>query len=206
MKNIPLFVSIAALAVAVIALIGAPTSGKSKNTTKNVAAGTSEMSIAYVNLDTLVDAYDFYNDEKTELLAWSSEKETSLDSRYKALQRKAMELQQQVQSNMMTPTTAQKKGEQLGFQEQEILRDKQAYEYEAMDRNQKMTLTVFDSIKSYLKIYNEDKNYRLILANDTLGTSILLGDEGMDITREVLDGLNKRYRSGSSKKDTTSVK
>jgi len=205
MKNIPLFVSIAALAVAIIALIGAP-SGKTKSASKNVSANGAALQIAYVNLDTLVDAYDFYNDEKTQLLAWSNEKETSLDSRYKALQRKAMELQQQVQSNMMTPTTAQKKGEQLGYQEQEILRDKQAYEYEAMDRNQKMTLMVFDSIKTYLKIYNEEKNFSLILANDTLGTSILLGDEGMDITREVLDGLNKRYRTNTGKKDTVSVK
>ncbi len=205
MKNIPLFVSIAALVVAIVALIGSPT-GNKKTTTSNPTTGSSGLSVAYISLDTLVDAYDYYNEEKTKLIQWSEEKEVSLESRYKALQRKAMELQQQVQDKMMTPTTAQKKGEQLAYQEQEIMRDKQTYEYEAMDKNQQLTLSVFDSIKSYLKVYNADKNYNLILANDTLGTSILLGDQGMDITKEILDGLNKRYRTYAGTKDSSGTK
>ncbi len=201
MKNLPIIVSAIALVVAVIAIIGKPSGN---TTTANESSESANVNkIAYVNLDTLVDAYDYYNDEKTALLKWQNEKSVSLDSRYKALQRKAMELQKKVNDRMMTPTTAQKKGEQLAYQEQEIMRDKQTYEYQMMEKNQQLSLAVYDSIKNYLQIYNKDKGYNLILSNDTLGTSILLAGSNMNITKDIVTALNERYRS--AKKDTTVV-
>lgn len=198
MKNIPIIVSIVALALSIIAIVGSM-NNKTPDGSSSPAENTNPLDykIAYVNLDTLVDAYDYYNEEKTKLLKWQTEKETDLDSRYKALQRKALEIQKKVQDRMMTPTTAQKRGEQLAFQEQQIMQDKQTFEYESMEKNQKLTLAVFDSIKTYLRVYNKDKNYKLILSNDTLGTTILLGGSKMNITPDIIKGLNDRYRSAN---------
>ncbi len=165
----------------------------------NSSSSNNTLNIAYVKLDTLVEAYHFFSDEKTALLAESQQKQSDLEARYRNLQRRAYEIQSQVQNRMMTPTKAQKKQEQLAKDEQKILADKQMYELEILEKNQDLMKKVLDSIKNYVAIYNKDHNFNLIMTNDTLGSTILYAEDQMDITDDILTGLNKRYLN--SKKD-----
>ena len=48
---------------------------------------------------------------------------------------------------------------------------------------------LMDSIRNYVKIYNEDKHYDAIL----LKSAGLYFDESLDVTKEILEGLNARY-------------
>ena len=49
-----------------------------------------------------------------------------------------------------------------------------------------------DSLQNFLKDYNKDKNYDLILSK--AGDNILLAGKKFDITQDVINGLNKRYK------------
>ena len=49
-----------------------------------------------------------------------------------------------------------------------------------------------DSIQHYLKTYNQDKHYSLILSK--AGDNLLYADKAFDITNEVVAGLNKAYK------------
>ena len=52
-----------------------------------------------------------------------------------------------------------------------------------------------DSLQNFLKDYNKDKNYDLILSK--AGDNILLAGKTFDITQDVINGLNKRYKPAS---------
>ena len=65
------------------------------------------------------------------------------------------------------------------------------------DENQKNSLQLRDSINSFLKIYNKDKGYSLIISN-TGFDNLLYADPAYNITQEIVDGLNARY-SGINK-------
>ena len=49
-----------------------------------------------------------------------------------------------------------------------------------------------DSLQHFLKDYNADKKFDLILSK--AGDNILLGAQRLDITQDVINGLNKRYK------------
>ena len=52
---------------------------------------------------------------------------------------------------------------------------------------------VMDAIATYVAEYNKQKQFSLILTTTTATTTVINGDSGLDITREILDGLNAEY-------------
>ncbi len=83
---------------------------------------------------------------------------------------------------------------------QELIRNKQkqfsdyqqAMNTQAQQEDTKMTSDVVTQINAYLKKYGGSKGYKVILAATEYG-NLAYADEGLDITNEVLEGLNKEY-------------
>jgi outer membrane protein len=69
---------------------------------------------------------------------------------------------------------------------------------ELSTENAKNSLQLRDSINVFLKEYNKDKKYSVILSNTGLD-NILYADDAMNITDEVVAGLNARYVSEKKK-------
>jgi outer membrane protein len=76
------------------------------------------------------------------------------------------------------------------------LQEKLSNELQA--ENQKNSLQLRDSINSFLKIYNKDKGYSLIISN-TGFDNLLYADPAFNITNEIVEGLNARYVPASKK-------
>ncbi|HEY9008587.1 MAG TPA: OmpH family outer membrane protein, partial [Ohtaekwangia sp.] len=68
----------------------------------------------------------------------------------------------------------------------------QAMNTQAQQEDAKMTQEVVTQINAYLKKYGEANGYKIILAATQYG-NLAYADEGLDITDEVLAGLNKEY-------------
>jgi outer membrane protein len=49
-----------------------------------------------------------------------------------------------------------------------------------------------DSIQAFLKIYNEEKKYDYVMIK--AGDNLLIANPEYDITAEIVEGLNKRYK------------
>jgi len=204
MKNISLYLSIFALVAVTLLFIDRMKSNSAHKTKGSENIAESDSKIAYVNIDSLVDSYDFYNEIKTNLIGKQKNMEADLESRYKSLQNRAYDLQQKVEKKMMTPTTAQSEQEKLMAQQQQIMNDKQNLEAQLGEENQKMLLQTLDSITKFLKVYNKSHNYTLILSNQSVGGTVLLAnDKNMNITKEVIEGLNKNYRKKSGVKESS---
>ncbi len=183
------------IATVIIALFVTSCDKGNNNSNNTQATNGSTFKMAYVMTDTLSEAYEYFNDIQSDLMIQQQEKEAELNSRYKALQNKFLKVQRDVQNRMMTPSTAQKKQEQLGIQQQKLQQDQQIYQAEIMEKTQKMTLEILDSIKNYIKVYNKDHHYNLVITSDTLGSQLLYADKQFDITEDIIKGLNKRYRA-----------
>lgn len=68
----------------------------------------------------------------------------------------------------------------------------QALSTQAQQEDARMTGEVVGEINAYLKKYGERKGYTIVMAATEYG-NIAYADEHLDITEEVLEGLNKEY-------------
>ena len=56
-----------------------------------------------------------------------------------------------------------------------------------------------DSLQNFLEIYNQDKKYDIILSK--AGDNILYANKQYNITKDVINGLNKLYKSTFNEED-----
>ena len=75
-------------------------------------------------------------------------------------------------------------------QELQALQEELAVQFD--QEQQKYNKEMRDSIQSFLREYNKSKGYSIILSK--AGDNILYADPAMDITEDVVAGLNKRYK------------
>ena len=83
-------------------------------------------------------------------------------------------------------------GNALAEREQQLAALQQQYAMEISEEAQVINRKVLQSIMDYLAVYNESHHFHYILGT-SFGGMILYSDKSLDITREILDGLNKAY-------------
>jgi outer membrane protein len=79
--------------------------------------------------------------------------------------------------------------------EQEILKMDQDLSAKLGEMQNTNSQQVLDSLMSALKQYNSNKNYDYILN----ASSILIGDEGDNITAQILKQMNEKYEASVAK-------
>ncbi len=149
--------------------------------------------IAYVEVDTLLNKYQFCIDHSSILEKKGADIQATLTSKGKALQNALASFQQKAQQGTFT-SQEQAAEAQASLQKQDedlrALQEKLGDQFE--EERQKYNEEMRDSIESFLKEYNKAHKYSIILSKT--GNSILYADKAMDITEDVLEGLNKRYK------------
>ena len=83
-------------------------------------------------------------------------------------------------------------------QQQDLQALQQKLTEELAAENQKNSLQLRDSINSFLKVYNQDKGYDLIISN-TGFDNLLYANPAFNITNEIVEGLNARYTPSANK-------
>ena len=77
-------------------------------------------------------------------------------------------------------------------------------ENELASETQKFNDALRDSLNSFLSAYNKDKKYDMILSK--AGDNILFADRKYDITKDIINGLNKRYKPSVKKEENKDEK
>ena len=151
------------------------------------------LKIAYVEVDSLMTQYDFAKDYSVTLQKKSNNARNTLTTKGNALQAAVNNFQQKLNNNGFT-SREQAASQQAAIERQQRdLQELQArLENELASETAKFNETLRDSLQSFLKDYNKDKQYSLILTKQ--GDNILLADKKFDITNDVINGLNKRYK------------
>lgn len=191
------------LAIAVIALFilhftdrndacsNTPADDAAANSTEKVSI--PEGSIVYIQLDSLVSQYDMFNDLRTELEAKAEIIRTDLEKKGISFQRDTKDFENKVKKGLVTSSQAEKMQQDLLNRQAELQNYSMQKQQEIAEEETVMYNRVMDAIKTYVDNYNKEKQYSLILTTTVTTNSVISGDQGRNITGEILDGLNQEY-------------
>ena len=183
MKNV--FSKLAVVAIAATALMSCNNQPKQNDskaepaTQKEAQAQAGGQQIAYVEIDSIMSQYTYWKEVTKIMKAKEANISKTLNGKQQQLQQAAANFQQNVQANKYTQAQAQQI--QASIQ-------KQAQDAEVAKYNKALA----DSVHNYLAQFNKDKKYAMILAKS--GDNILYADKSLDITNEVIKGMNKAYK------------
>ena len=187
-------------ALAIAAMMASCNNASSKMDEQPVAGDTSSagMKIAYVEVDSLMTQYDFAKDYSVTLQKKSNNARNTLTQKGNTLQAAVNNFQQKLNNNGFT-SREQAASQQAAIERQQRdLQDLQArLENELASETAKFNEALRDSLQNFLKAYNKDKQYDLILSK--AGDNILMDNKKFDITNDVINGLNKRYKPAAKK-------
>ena len=156
-------------------------------------AQTGDLKIAYVEVDSLMTQYEFCKEFSLVLQKKSNNARNTLTQKGQQLQNAAANFQQKLNNNAFT-SREQAESQQAAIQrQQQSLQELQArLENELANETAKYNEALRDSLMHFLDAYNKDKKFDLILTKQ--GDNILYAAKRFDITKDVINGLNKRYK------------
>jgi outer membrane protein len=203
-KNLSLIIN-AVLSVAVIILFALHFSGnKAENAGTKVTASNSNMAgkIAYINIDTLQLYYTYFDDMKADLDKKTQKLEKDMMSREQSLQQKAANFQRRAEAGLMSRADIETKQKQLMIEGEDYQRYKQSVLMGLQAEQGSANDSLFQRITGFLEKYNQEKDLDYILGWSA-GSAILHAKEALDITTEVIDGLNAKYKEDKDALEVT---
>lgn len=182
-------------ALAIVAAFAQCDGNKGADTATSNAApagGVSDLKIAYVEIDSLLSNYNLCKDLNETMIKKQENVEVTLKEKMKDLDNEVRDFERKYQNNVFTPERAQQEQNRLIKKRQDLEALHQRLMGELQQENDKNSIRLRDSINAYLKEYNKDRKYSLIINNAGFN-NLLYADPALNITQEVIDGLNKRY-------------
>jgi len=196
MKNLSLIIN-AILAVAVIILFVLVLNIKSTSSNKQVITKegvitTGKLPIAYINIDSLLLNYQFAKDANELLIKKQEDSRLTVNTKARELQTEMGEFQRKLDNNAFL---SRERAEQEQGRLQKKQQDLQALDAKLSQQlgqiQQKMSEQLRDTITKFIKEYNKDNRYQMIISN-TSSDNILYAAKEYNITAEVTKILNER--------------
>jgi outer membrane protein len=175
-----------------------PTTAPATETTAVATVATTasapvcNIRIAYVDYDSLLLKFNLAQEMQKELIRKEMSINNIIEKERKTLQEEAAAFETKVQNNVFaTQERAQAEYEKIMKKDQELLQRSQAmiaeFEKESITKSSEVT----QSIMEYIKEYNSDAKFDFILTK--MGGNMLYANEALDITDEVVKGLNAKH-------------
>ena len=204
MKNTSLILSIISLvAVVAFGILSLTKGGKSAEAQTDgtaVEAAASKGDIVYVNLDRILMEYDMANDLRSVVETKVQNIQAEVNRRGKKLENDVVEFQNKIDKGLLTRTNAEVQSQKLQQQELEFNNYAAQKQQEIQEELMVMNNQVADAIKTYIEKYNEEKKFAMILTCQA-GQPVLVADPSLDVTAEVLAGLNAEYVETKNQKN-----
>lgn len=144
----------------------------------------------YVDLDTLLSKYNLAKDYNEEMMRMQANMESEAKRHENSLQSLATTIQNKMQNNSYLSEASYKADEEqftnAQANAQKAIANLQQNYAAAAEKGQK---NVNDSIEAFIKDYNKKKGYDAIFIKN----ATLYINPDLDITSEVVEGLNARY-------------
>lgn len=188
------------LGVAVAALVTACNTDQNKQATGTAttsAAGTDSLAtasvaeIVYINSDSLLSKYEYFKDARTRFQAKTEKAEKDLQSKAAAFERDV----QQYQRNGGSMTVEQRVSteQKLAQRQQQLQQQGQTTGNQLATEESEEMKKIYDRVEAYLQKLSQERGYKMVLTYSRGQSAILYGDTTLDITEEVLAGLNQDY-------------
>ncbi|MCB0401931.1 MAG: OmpH family outer membrane protein [Flavobacteriales bacterium] len=205
MKNLSLALN-AVLTIAVIILFYLHFSGQPSTETAETAQETEVAetavseeppardmtgAIGYINVDSLQTNYKLYKELIDQLKARESRYEKELNAKSAALEKKFIEFQKAAPT--MTQFEGQTKQKELMEEEQKLYKMRDEFAVKFQEEEAKLNEKFQKKVKDFIKNFNQEKGFDIVIGASRLGNVVLDYNETIDISNDVISGLNKLY-------------
>ena len=203
MKNTSLILSIISLIAVVAFGILSLTKGKSEAEAtaegQAVEAAACKGAIVYVDLDRILMEYDMANDLRSVVETKVQNIQAEINRRGQKLEKEVTAFQEKIEKGLLTRSVAEAQSQKLQQQEIDFNNYAGQKQQEIQEEQVVMMNQLGDAIKTFLEKYNEEKQYAMILTNSA-GAPVVTADKALDITDDVLAGLNEEYIASKNAK------
>ena len=148
------------------------------------------LKVAYVDIDTLLTSYDFWVSVNEEMINKRENITANLNKEATALQKEMEQFQNKVNNNaFVSQERAESEYNRIMKKQADLQAKQERLTNEFAAESSKNDMIISDSIQNFIKAYSKEKGYDIILNS----ASCLFIDNVMNVTQEVVDGLNARY-------------
>ena len=162
---------------------------------KTTPSSSARRDIAYVEVDSLLTQYKFCVENKAKLEARSKQYEQQMAAKMAQVQKAYADFQQKMQKGAFaSQDQAMAAQQQIQRMQQEGAHLEQQLQKKMTAEQEKFNKTLRDSLQSFLAEYNRNLGYTMIISKQ--GDNILYADKSLNITNEVIAGMNIRYKGG----------
>lgn len=185
---------IATLAIAASALMLGFTQCTTQPTTTTCeqasCEATSGLKVAYVDVDTLLTSYEFWVSVNEEMINKRENITASLNKEGTALQKEMENFQNKLNNNaFVSQERAESEYNRIMKKQADFQAKQERLTNEFAAESSKNDMIINDSIQSFLNTFSKEQGYDIILNS----ASCLFINNAMNVTQQVVDGLNARY-------------
>lgn len=164
-----------------------------KQETKTTSTDSKDtQAIVYVNSDSLLNNYEYFKNISDRFEEKSKKAQADLSAKGTAFQREVAQYQQQAAGMSADQRAATE--DRLARKQQELAAYNQnassALANEQAAENEKL----YDKVAEFLKGYAKEKGYKMVLTYTKTNPTVLYADESLDVTKDVVEGLNAAYK------------
>ncbi len=167
------------------------TTEKTQTATNLAIANLPSGSIVYVNTDSLMNNYKLVKDFKQEMERERSVKENAFQNKMAALEKQVADFKEI--APRLSPEEGQRQQQELMLKEQKLGEYREALMTELTTKEQAKNAEMMKKISDYLATLNAEGKYTFILGY-AQGGGILHANKSLDITAQVIMGLNDTYK------------
>jgi outer membrane protein len=152
-------------------------------------------SIVFFNMDRIMAEYDMANDLRAVVETKVNSIQAEITRRENKLTRDLNDFNNKIEKGLLTRSVAE-------AQQQKLQQQQAAYQKFVMEKQQEMAEeqsvmvnNIMNAISEFIEKYNAQRQYSMILATggDILTTPVVYGAPNLDITDDILNGLNDEY-------------
>ena len=199
--NAVLLVAVAVLFFMVFSLKSqvSGTSGSDSLSLANVPLPKADGKIMSINIDSLKAKYSYFIKIKAQLERKAKANETEIKGMYDGLQKTYAKYQQQVQAGTMTQEQYETAQMDLAQMEKTMREKEEVISQNYGKEAEKLNDQFLKYVQDYLKKKSREHNYSYVLGY-VKESNLLYVNDSLDITRQVIGGLNAEYTGDKEKK------
>lgn len=193
MKKINSFIVASLAILSLMATACATDNAKKENAAgkpKTAKAETNLPNYRYVDLDSILSKYNLAKDYNEEMLRMQTNMESAAKRHENKIQNFASTMQNKMQNNGYLSEASYRQDEQtINNMQSEAQRNLATLQNNFQTAAAQAQMAVIDSITTFIKDYNKTRGYDAIFQK----ASTLYINPDLDITDEIVEGLNARY-------------
>ncbi len=176
-----------------------PASNKQNSRDDIQISNLTNTNIVYMNSDTVWNKYKFVLDKKKDLQEYEERLQNQYNSKAQSFKREYEDYLKEGTSGKLSLSEQKKREEELSLKQRDLTEFDKKLSEEFIELQQKLNNEIQDSITNFIKKHYAKNNFNYVMAYSR-SSGILYANNKFDITKDLVNNLNKAYEARISRK------